>query len=119
MDQQRLNAESGFLKHRIMQSVPRCSCCGESMSEDQLGGRHLCRIQVKYRCPKCGNGWNSWRGRFDPQANHVYRQCCARTACKGQLGTVERWRPLSRDAWKQGPESDDAAKQPQSFCAST
>lgn len=83
---------------QVRTGEPICPRCQRSERVDHLGGRHMCRVIARYKCPVCRKAWTSQRGRFDPREGRVLDQFCSGAACGQCKAEVVSWEHLSEEA---------------------
>mmetsp|Transcript_142403 Transcript_142403/g.262456 ORF Transcript_142403/g.262456 Transcript_142403/m.262456 type:complete len:414 (-) Transcript_142403:192-1433(-) len=69
----------------------RCSICNKSLSQDRLGGKHMCKIIASF---KCCSAWTSHSGRYNVEEDRVMGQRCQR--CGSQGVALDNWQ-LAKD----------------------
>jgi len=69
-----------------------CPICKKSVKLDRLGGKHMCKIIVTFRC--CSK-WTSHAGRYNPEEKRVMGQRCQR--CNAMGVAASDWK-LAKDS---------------------
>jgi hypothetical protein len=68
-----------------------CNVCSRRLDAHASSGRHLCRVTVSFRCPRCAKCWVSHLGCYDSEQHKIQDQFCNGQDCNRVAAKVAYW----------------------------